>query len=49
MREHNDMFLLYITRKTAIIIPKRFIGSQDKLVKFRDMLNNQYSKIKLRR
>ncbi|WP_162297068.1 YcxB family protein [Sporolactobacillus pectinivorans] len=51
IREYNDMFLLYITRKMAIIIPKRFIGSQEKLVEFRDMLNNhyQYSKIKLRK
>ncbi|WP_185819643.1 DUF4870 domain-containing protein [Salibacterium salarium] len=39
--EHNEMFLLYITREKAIVIPKRYFTLEEEQSKFWEMVNER--------
>ncbi|MDX8045266.1 YcxB family protein [Gracilibacillus sp. S3-1-1] len=47
--ESEDLFRLYVSRRKAIIIPKRFFVSNDDLKVFKKIVNQNISRVKLMR
>ncbi|NQD68452.1 YcxB family protein [Bacillus haikouensis] len=39
IKEHHSMFLIYVSRNKAMIIPKRFFESDEEIKQFKKMIN----------
>lgn len=47
IREHKGLFLIYLNKQTALIIPKRYFSSEREIRLFKDIINNNLDSKKI--